>query len=91
MDWQALAQEVERGLDFLGDPEAAFIIAVRVEAQYGPAAYRATSPEAEEYAWEAFRFYLMARPTRRKPFMLSDEEADRVISLARSLVDRHRP
>ena len=86
MDMAALNSRVESELAFLNSPEAATQIAARVAAQYAPAVLAAPNPDAQERAWEALRFYLTARPTPRKPFALTEAEAEQALAALRPLV-----
>ncbi|MEX2598197.1 MAG: hypothetical protein WD533_00910 [Dehalococcoidia bacterium] len=90
MDWSRFQRNAELALEFLDDDTAAAQIASRVTAQYAPAVLAAPDSDAEERAWEALRYYLTVRPTMRKPFALSDTEAQQVIDELRPLVDAER-
>ena len=62
-----------------GNPEGAGHLVYRFAGKYLPAVLRARSQEELDRVWLAFWSYLIARPTNRKPFGLSQEAADELI------------
>lgn len=83
-DW---IDDLDREISFIDDVDSRTLILLRMEAQYVPALKGARSAEAAWRAWEAFRYYLTARTTSRKPFSLSQDDADRVIAIAIEMLD----
>lgn len=79
-------EDADRALAFIQDADARALILYRFDAQYLPALRAAHAPEMAWRAWEAFRYYLTARATRRKPFVLSEADADRVIATLTALL-----
>lgn len=77
--------EAERRLAFIEDGATRAQVLDRFLGQYLPALRAARTPQALARGWDAFRYYLTAPVTRRKPWALSWEEADRVIAALASL------
>ena len=74
-------EEIARCSPELTDnPEGAEHLAYRFVGQYLPALLRARTKEDMDDVWLAFRSYLVARGNQRKPFVLSQEAADRVLT-----------
>jgi hypothetical protein len=83
--WLARAH---RALAFIQDDATREYLLARFAAQYLPALKASRSPRAAVRAWDAFRAYLTAPATVRKPWSLSWDEAERVVeALAAALVE----
>lgn len=76
-DWVDAA---DAALMFIDDADARGLILYRFEGQYLPALRKARNAQQVSRAWTAFYHYLTFRPTRRKFFSLSDEDAAKVIA-----------
>ncbi len=70
-----------------GNPEGIESLIERFEGQYLGALLLAKIEDQRNDAWLAFWSYLIARPTMRKPFQLTSEEADRLIASLQSALD----
>ena len=78
---QAFWEEIARNSPELVDnPQGAEHLAYRFVGQYLPALLKVRTQEASDDVWLAFWSYLTARGNQRKPFYLSREAADRVIT-----------
>ena len=75
--WEKFARELPELVD---NPEGAEHLAYRFVGQYLPALLKAKTKEDSDRVWLAFWSYLIARPTPRKPFGLSQQAADRLIA-----------
>ena len=84
IDW---VEEAEQALSFVEDPDHRTHILMRFEGQYLPALRNAKNQEEVWRAWEALRFYLLARATKRKQFVLTGDQADACIAATTSLLD----
>ena len=74
-------EEIARGSPELVDnPEGAEHLTYRFVGQYLPALLRARTKEDTDDVWLAFWSYLTARGNKRKPFVLSQQAADRLIT-----------
>ena len=62
------------------DPDGAEHLAYRFVGQYLPALLRARTKQDSDDVWLAFWSYLIARRSKRKPFGLSQQAADRLIT-----------
>jgi hypothetical protein len=80
-------EDADRALAFIQDADARALILYRFDGQYLPALRAAQAPDMAWRAWEAFRYYLTTRATRRKPFALSGTDADRVIATLTALLN----
>ena len=90
------SNQLQSGDDWLehADAELGFIenqgdrdhLLYRFDAQYLPALMRANAPSEIWQVWEAFRYFITARPTKRKTFALTEDEADKVIDILAKLV-----
>ncbi len=83
IDWLERADEA---LGFVENQSDRDQILYRFDTQYLPALAKARAPSEVWCVWEAFRFFVTARPTRRKPFALTEDEADRVIGVLSELL-----
>jgi hypothetical protein len=78
---QAFWEEIARNSpEFVDNPRGAEHLAYRFVGQYLPALLKVTTQEDSDDVWLAFWSYLTARGNQRKPFHLSREAADRVIT-----------
>ena len=84
---EAWVDAADSALDFIEDGDARGLVLHRFDAQYLPALRKARNGEQVWRAWNAFHHYLTTRETRRKFFSLSDEDADKAISLLTSILD----
>ena len=75
--WEEIARSSPELVD---NPEGAEHLTYRFVAQYLPALLRASTKKDSDDVWLAFWSYLTARGNQRKPFVLSQEAADRVIT-----------
>ena len=66
--------------ELAGNPEGAERLAYRFLSKYLRALLRARTGQDREQVWLAFWSYLIARATRRKPFTLSHQAADRLVA-----------
>ncbi|MCI0440598.1 MAG: hypothetical protein L0177_15905 [Chloroflexi bacterium] len=82
-DWLERADEALGFIESQGDRDH---ILYRFDTQYLPALVKARAPSEVWRVWEAFRFFVTARPTRRKPFTLTEDETDRVIGVLSELL-----
>ncbi len=82
-DWVVRA---DAALAFIDEPDVRTQFLYRFDSQYLPAMLKATSSFGVWRVWEAFRYYLSARATKRKAFSLSDEQADAVIDSLASIL-----
>ena len=87
VDWERFEREADTALVFVDD-DARRQIVLQATTKYAPAALSAATPEALMRAWDAFHFYLTARPTRRKPWQLPPGEAELVIATVKDLLAR---
>ena len=83
-DW---IDRLDEAISFVEDLDSRSLILLRFEDQYEPALRQGRNPQDIWRAWEAFRYYLTTRRTRRKPFQLTESEADRIISIAIEMLD----
>ena len=78
---QSFWEEIARHLPELVDnPEGPEHLAYRFVGQYLPALLRARTKEASDHVWLAYWSYLTARQSKRKPFGLSQQAADRLVT-----------
>ena len=77
---------LEKALAFIDDGEARVQIVDRFVGQYAPAILKAGTAAAAERAWESFRYYVTAPATRRKPFALGWDEAQRLLDILQGLL-----
>ena len=84
---EAWVDAADSALSFIEDGDARGLMLHRFDAQYMPALRKARNQEQVWRAWNAFHHYLTARETRRKFFSLSNEDADKAISLLTSILD----
>ena len=75
--WVKIAANLPELLD---NPEGVEQLVDRFAGQYLPVLLRTRAKEDSDRVWLAFSNYLVAPPTRRKPFGLSQETADRLIA-----------
>ena len=75
--WEEIAGSSPELVD---NPEGTEHLAYRFVGQYLPALLRVRTKEDSDDVWLAFWSYLVARGNQRKPFALSQEAADRVIT-----------
>ena len=75
--WEGIARSSPELED---NPEGAERLAYRFVGQYLPALFKARTKDDGDDVWLAFWSYLTARGNQRKPFALSQEEADRIIT-----------
>ena len=78
---QSFWEDIARSSPELTDnPEGLELLAYRFAGQYLPALLRTRTQEDRDRVWLAFWSYLVAGATMRKPFGLSNREADRLIA-----------
>jgi len=75
--WEKIAANLP---ELLGNPGAVEQLVDRFAGQYLPVLLRARAKEDSDRVWLAFWSYLVAPSTRRRPFGLSPEAADRLIA-----------
>ena len=75
--WEGIAKNSP---EFEDNPEEAEHLAYRFVGQYLPALLRARTKDDSDHVWLAFWSYLIAPASRRKPFGLSQQAADRLIT-----------
>ena len=83
-DW---VEKADQALSFIENPDLRAQILFRFEAQYLPALRNAKNQEQVWRAWEALRYYLLARATNRKQFVLTGEQADAFIASTTCLLN----
>lgn len=81
------AREAEEALQFIEEPAARGQMLARFQQQYLPVIRAARTPESASRVWESFRYYITFPATWRKPFSLSDAEAERVIGALKALAE----
>ena len=81
-----LRYAVEQVPSLAGDSKATEQVLDRFRDKYLHTIRKATRPAARERAWDSFRYYMVVPATTRKPFRLSDEEADTLLAELRRLV-----
>lgn len=78
---QSFWEEIARNLPELVDnPEGAEHLAYRFVGQYLPVLLGAKTKVSNDHVWLAYWSYLTARRSKRKPFGLSQQAADRLIT-----------
>lgn len=75
--WEVIARSSPELAD---NREGAEHLAYRFVGQYLPALLKVKTKEDSDDVWLAFWSYLIARGNKRKPFALSQQAADRVIT-----------
>ena len=58
------------------------------EGEYFEALQMARDEDARDHVWVAFWNFLIARPTMRKPFQLTSQDADELIARLQSVLDQ---
>lgn len=87
MDRDEMRERSARAVSFLEDEGPVSQIAERFAGKYALAVMGAPSDAAAERAWGAFRYYLLARPTLRKPWGLTAGQTEQVIAELRRVVE----
>ena len=75
--WEDIARNSPELVD---NPDGLELLAYRFAGQYLPALLRTRTKEDSDRVWLAFWSYLVAPSSGRKPFGLSNREADRLIA-----------
>ena len=84
--WQAIVNDLPELVD---NQEGAAHLVYRFVGQYLPALGKAPTHEARDRVWMAFWSYLVAPSSRRKPFGLSHQAADRLIEQFQKALSEH--
>jgi hypothetical protein len=87
MERDEIRERALRAVSFLEDEDSSTQIADRFAGKYAPAVQWARNEAAVDRAWGALRFYLLARPTMRKPWGLTPDQTERVIAALRQVVE----
>ena len=86
--WQDRVREFSA---LAGNPEGTQSLTERFQAQYLEALSLAEGKEDRDRVWLAFWHYLITRPTMRKPFQLTSQQADDLIAQIQACLEEGHP
>ena len=85
-DWLIL--EIDIALLEIREPDLRAHALGRIITQYIPAVLKASDQTATERAYHALFRYLIAKPTKRKPWVLAEAHADLAVNEIKKIVEK---